>query len=226
MDHSTYLHVLYGLDELVHDECYFAFFKLVGFYMFKQLSAVYLLHHYENMVIGFKGLTHLNYIWVGDQANYLVLFSQEVLLLVRKRAFVDKFYCHRFQSLFILTLPHGTKLAVPQLAALSVLIFKIEVVGLLLKARNPLKDDGFRLVIKLLALQVFVLTGEGKTVEVLSLQSRKVDEETPQKYYLGWNFLALRVIDEKRVVSQNEVPADQHGRLVSYFSKETLFDDN
>ena len=66
MDHSTYLHVLYGLDELVHDECYFAFFKLVGFYMFKQLSAVYLLHHYENMVIGFKGLTHLNYIWVGD----------------------------------------------------------------------------------------------------------------------------------------------------------------
>ena len=138
----------------------------------------------------------------------MVLFSQEVLLLVRKRAFVDKFYCHRFQSLFILTLPHGTKLAVPQLAALSVLIFKIEVVGLLLKARNPLKDDGFRLVIKLLALQVFVLTGEGKTVEVLSLQSRKVDEETPQKYYLGWNFLALRVIDEKRVVSQNEVPAD------------------
>jgi hypothetical protein len=79
MYNTANLHILYGLNELVHDNGHFSLLQLVCFDMLKQLTTSDLFHNDEHVLLCLVGFSHLNYVFVADKLGNLIFFSEEIL---------------------------------------------------------------------------------------------------------------------------------------------------
>ena len=164
MDYATKLHVLDGLNELVHDQRNFLFFQLIGFDVFKKLATSNLLHDDEHVFLVFVALAHLDDISMRYKFYDLSLLPKEFSFALSKLYLVNLLHSHNLLSLLIFALINYRELSVTELAPSDVLGVEAQVVRLFFQVFYPVLDNFLVTMIKDTGFETFLLVKDNKSI--------------------------------------------------------------
>ena len=207
VNYATYLKILDSIYDLIHDQRYLLFFKLICFDVLEQFTTFDLFHNNVHVLFSLIGFSHANHIWMRNQLNDLNLFSEKFTLSIGEGGLMDMFHSHNFLSLSVLTLVNCWELSLAKLSAFYVFVVKTQIVCFAFKAFYPVGDG---LVITMVVgswtdHRLFV--GDAEAIALGSFLGLNLwDIEPSQRNNVCGNLLIFIIVDIKRTVSEYVVP--------------------